>query len=101
MLRLFCLTCALLLGSGSLARACDGAVSVAPSVVVDNAVYAPLAVAVAPVAAVTPLSVEVHALHVAPFQVRVLSSARANACVAPRLRPLARPARTRVSVRLR
>ncbi len=86
------------------ARACDSVVAVAPSsVFVDSGAYAPLAVSVAPAAVFSPLAVQVDAfaLSAPPVQVRVLSRARINACIAPRVRLFSRPARSRVSIRIR
>ncbi|MDZ4780091.1 MAG: hypothetical protein SGJ19_07560 [Planctomycetia bacterium] len=104
MLRCVIVLFALLTSAVSAARACDGVVAVAPtSVFVDSDVYAPLAVSVTPAAVFASLAVQVDAFAVsaAPLQVRVLSRARGDACLAPRVRLFARPARSRVSVRVR
>ncbi len=104
MIRLVVFVMAIVATTVPTATACDAVVSVAPSVFVGSAAYAPLAVSVAPVAVFAPLAVEVDtfAVSVAPFGVRVLAApVRVRACVGPRARFFPRQARSRVIVRVR
>lgn len=96
MMRSWLLSGAVLLSAAHGALACD---AVAPSVLVTHGGYVPVAVSVAPAAVVTPLAIEVDALHVlaAPARVRVLSAR----CAVARARALIRPVRPRVIVRVR
>lgn len=88
----------------SRATACDGVAPVAPTAFVSGAFVAPVAVNVVPATVVAPLAVQVNAVEIqaATPTVQVLAvPARVRACVAPRVRVLQRPVRSRVTVRVR
>lgn len=80
------------------AVACDVAFAAAPTVLVTSDLVATSAVQVAPLA----VQVDAFAVQRAPVNVRVLAAPVAvRSCLAPRVRTLQRPARSRVTVRVR
>lgn len=80
------------------AVACDVAFAATPTVFVASGCVATSAVHVTPLA----LQVDAFAVQAAPANVRVLAAPVAvRSCLAPRLRTLQRPARSRVTVRVR
>jgi len=104
MKQLFMVALALCGLGASRASACDGVAAVAPTATVSSALVAPIAVQVVPAAVVAPFAVQVDAfaIHAAAPTVQVLAAPiQVRACVAPRVRVLQRPARSRVLVRVR
>jgi hypothetical protein len=79
-------------------HACDVAFAAAPTVFVTSDLVATSAVQVAPLA----VHVDAFAVQQAPVQVRVLAApVVVRSCLAPRVRTLQRPARSRVTLRVR
>lgn len=88
----------------SRAAACDGVVAVAPAAVVSSALVAPVTVQVVPATVVAPVAVQVDAFGIqtaAPTVQMFATPVQVRACIAPRVRVLQRPARSRVLVRVR
>ncbi len=104
MKQLFMVALALCGLGASRARACDAVVAVAPAAVVNSEFLAPVAVQVVPATVIAPVAVQVDAfaIHAAAPTVQVLATPiQVRACIAPRVRVLQRPMRSRVLVRVR
>jgi hypothetical protein len=104
MMRLSVMAFVLVAFGAARAKACDAVVSVAPTAVVSGGYFAPVAVNVTPSAVAVPLAVQLDAFAVQAFAptVQVLAApVQVRACNAPRVRAFARPARSRVLVRVR